>query len=303
MTQTYLYCRPTTGLNDSLVQLDWCWRVAKRQNRVLIMESNTRFTRDFFRYFRPKPAYEGRIIPHTDPSLPDLDSLISVAPANLVGRLSDFDSKNVDGRFYDSADETTLLSFDPRRDADAQLLVHFQCGGGNTGRRFLRDVTFVQSVADEILDRLRALPDRYASVHIRDTDYQTDTDTLLRKIAFWMRKGDLLVCSDNRRTLERVIASIPAAVRTHTVSDIPDLEGKPIHHAPLTPEDRHAANMDMFCDLIGIAAARRIFISRHIKGGLSGFSRLARGLHRQRTTLRGLFDHATDSAEVARRFG
>lgn len=303
MGENYIYCRPPAGLNDSLVQKDWCWRVAKRQKRILIIEDNTKTGGSFWPYFRPKPAFEGQIVPHTDPSLPDLDSMTSVVPASLIGRVSSFEIAYANRRFWDAADTTVLLSFDPRKDAGAQLLVHFQCGGGQHGKRFLRDVKFKQQVADEILLRLSKLPDRYSAVHIRDTDYHTDTDKLLRKIAFWMRSGDLLVCSDNRRTLERVMGEVPNAVRTHTVSDVPDLEGRPLHSAAFGREDRHNANMDMFCDLIGIAAARRIFTAPHSLGLLSGFSTLALGLHRRRKTLQGLFDDALNREEVARRFG
>jgi hypothetical protein len=54
-TERYLLCRPHGGLNDTLCQIEKCWKYALKSDRVLIIDTrNSGLHADFSEYFEAK---------------------------------------------------------------------------------------------------------------------------------------------------------------------------------------------------------------------------------------------------------
>jgi hypothetical protein len=305
----YLLCRPLGGMNGQLEQAETCWRYAERHDRRLVLDtSRAGLQEDLFRYFRTLPSEV--VQPHSphDPVLPDFDTLPSVRPAALRGRVSSYTARRRrDLRRYVDSESGELLSFDLKAAHPEDLLVHEQAGGGADGIHLLERVQFTPETANAIVDRLSSLPSRFGAAHIRHTDYRADLPPFLAELERLAPGGSLVVCSDNRRTIDFVREAVGQRVTVLTVSDVPDLDGRSIHGIDAVP-DRHLANIDLLSDLMALAAGRPLLVcsienGRLGDGRVSGFSVLARRLNKRRWLSRRLLAPSDNRYTARRLFG
>lgn len=290
MSERYLLCRPEGGFNDMLCQIELCWRYAETHGRTLIVDSAvTGFGDDFARYFRPAEGQhaELQLAPERFRQL-NADSMF---PEAVQGRLADYTKIWSDRawRFVDASSHAPL-TFDASRDYPQTSLLHHQHGGGTVSVDALRRLQLQPELAHYIRRRIAGLGSDYDAIHVRHTDYVTDIDGFFGSLAGKLAGRRVLVCSDNAEVIALARSTFTRADIV-TVSDVPDLGGRPIHvHAKAAGIPAGQLNRDMLTDLFALAGSAHLHISRIVDGPggrlpyqqLSGFSFLAAALNKRR---------------------
>ena len=292
--RTVIIVRPHGGLNDNLVQLERCRRLACRETRLLIADMAQSGIPDaFHETFVPTDRFGCEVLSWNDEIGTILDAVASVAPADAIGNIS---GAGVRAYESDGADcvETRKFHLDFGRPYSEQALVHATAGGGIAGFRFLRRVRLVPALANAVVRRLVPLDSDYDAIHIRHTDIRSDADRLLRRVSPVLDGRTVLLATDNAALRKRAAALLPASTRIVTVSDIPDLGGEALHMRHEKPEQDYA--LSIWTDLIALARARRLVFAplenRGRRAQFSGFSILAEMLRLEPTTIDGLLSLA-----------
>lgn len=298
----YVLCRPRNGLNDTLCQIERCWLYAENTGRTLLVDASRS---DFF------PRLSTFFVPRTetpavrfDPDpwqLSRLDAL-SCFPRHLRGGIS---THRVQLPSTDGACGATnpqwFPTFDTRRPYREQVLVHERGGGGPKSCHFLERVVLAPAVREIVAERLAPLLRRYKAVHVRNTDIQTNFEGLFTRIAPRVEGHTLLVCSDDRQVIERARRFFTSS-RVVTVSDIPDSQGAPLHHAPGADDAvRFTQAVNAVVDLLALGGADTVYYTTDSVYGAnatrqrmpSGFSRLAAHLSRNKHVIDALLGRDT----------
>lgn len=296
MSERYLLCRPEGGFNDMLCQIELCWRYAETHGRTLIVDSAaTVFGDDFARYFR---LAEGR---HAELQLsPERRKQLNAAtlfPEAVQGRIDGYTKVwNEHAWGFVDASSHEPLSFDANRRYPQTCLLHHQHGGGTVSLDALRRLRLQPELAQYIRGRIAGLGADYDAIHVRHTDYVTDVGHFFGSLVGKLAGRRVLVCSDNAEVITLARKTFKRA-EIVTVSDVPELEGRPIHlHGTAAGVPAFDLNRDMLTDLMALAASAHLHVSRVADGPggrlpyqqLSGYSYLAMSLNQSRKLLKQL---------------
>lgn len=272
----YVLCRPRGGLNDMLCQIEKCYRYCQRHKRTLLLDTSTSGIRDnLFRYLSfvktgPVPVVSWAKI--------DLYAAkLSVFPADVADRIDSYQTRlDAQGRAIDIESEQ-ILSFDLAKSYDEDLLIHERAGGGINSYWLLKYLEPTPKLLDELSRRLRKLPESYVSVHIRNTDLQTDHAKFLKDIDWAILERDVVVATDSGTLQDLLRTSAPAGTTFHFVAALDPSSDQKLHESDSTDHD---ANFAMFADLFALALAQKLYFTFTTEGRISGFSGLAFGLSR-----------------------
>lgn len=282
----YLLCRPRGGLNDSLCQVEACWRYADRFQRVLIVDTlrSGLFT-ELSNFFEPRAPKTPVIFSSSATRL--LGSAADCMPREVAGLIDTYTTAYSPAlRNHVDAASQVQLTFDFTADHAAEVLLHEQCGGGPRSFDFLRRVDLSVALKTILRARLRFRSEGYAAIHIRNTDYKTDYMNLFEEVRDKVSGQNLLICSDDANVI-RVAKSFLSQANVFSVSDIPDTDQQPIHGAwvQLSKAGRDSSAVDVLVDLFALAFSHTLFTTNVSGGHPSGFSRLAQFLHQDRPLL------------------
>lgn len=280
-----LLCRPIGGLNDTLNQIERCWRYAERFDRHLLIDTKrSGLGIAFSTYFQAREDQSERAVDlnPTDASVRDLDQL-ECYPQEMSGRLSTYTSvASQDQTAFIDSETLTPLTFDFNRAYDQNVLLHEQAGSGSLSLDLLTRIRLVPTLRDQIEQRLSLLPQDRVAIHIRNTDLKTSYVPLLHRIASKFRTGSILVCSDDFMAVQEA-KQIFGTSRVVTNSEPPDFSGRPLHHElTLSEQEKDQLNIEMLSDLFAMATSEKLFFTATQTGKVSGFSRLAWLLHQNK---------------------
>lgn len=276
-----LLCRPLCGLNDMMHQIERCWRYAAAHRRTLVIDSQESGLLgafdDYFRIRTDVPTVHltpWRLQQEMPVRLADWYSGESLRPVAELPLGS--------CQYVVQSSNPSLpceSSFDFAKAHEDPILFHQAGGGGSLSFSLIARLTLAPDFCAEVLRRLNQLPEDYYAVHVRNTDYQTDYQTLFERIRPRLAGQNLLVCSDDAAVIDYAKRFFSAS-RVWQSSEIPQMNGVPLH-SPTTFKDaasRRTATTNTIVDLIALARAKKLLIANHSKGRYSGYSRLARHL-------------------------
>jgi hypothetical protein len=294
---TYVLCRPRGGLNDTLNQIERCWRYATRTGRRLVIDTMRSGMLDHWaNYFAPV-VDDGRVITKLDDALLDELDAAATYPHGLSGRLRSYEPLYFRGvEAFADRQTREILSFDFSLDYAEPLLFHEQFGSGRLAIDCLARLKLGATIAAQVRTALARLGKDYDAVHVRNTDYRTDYESFFARIQDRVAGRRVLVCSDDGACIDfaRVYFNRSDVL---TVSAIPHTDGKPLHGNPHL--DRTETNSSMLVDLLALASARRLFVSRiaanRHRTNYSGFSALALVLLRRPDVRSSLLDGGSGS--------
>lgn len=272
-----LLCLPHGGLNDTLCQIERCWRHARRFDRQLLLDMrHSALPGAFSDWFVPRsPA--PRLLPlEAGADLSPLDTL-ACRPAGMQGRIAAHRAAyGRDLRNLVDAESGERLSFAFGEDHPEPLLLHEQCGGGPLGGALLQRVRLAPAVQAALAPRLAALPRDYIGLHVRNTDHRTDYETLFRQTRPRTEGRSVLVCSDDAAVIARARQVFDRAT-VITASDLPDTGNRPLHRRESHGSDQAlaAAMLGALADLMALGQASELVFADVAAGYPSGFSRLA----------------------------
>ena len=294
MGRRWLLARPRGGLNDTLCQIEKCWRFAEKTGRELVIDTrDSGLLLDFHDVFEVRPE-KGKVTPHklTEELVEDLNKL-SAFPADVQENVTAYDNfKDEHDEFY-TLPSRQPLKFSLTRDFSEDVIVYEGMGGGVDSFCALERLAFAPWLARTIVDVLERLPDRYLSVHVRHSDMQTDYLHLLSHARRTnVGKLPVLVASDHDLVLKEARAffgdemflAIPSLIERY---------GEPLHHPTpgLSEEQRRIRTVEALSELFALSGAVAfLYTEVSNRTGVSGFSRLAAHLAKKpplRKTLLG----------------
>lgn len=276
----YLLCRPSGGLNDTLVQISWCLDYAIRHKRTLLLDtSQSGLGLDFGEIF-DLGAFPVVVEDHSPSKSAELNRL-TTWPISIQGRIDEYRAVGLTERIG-LFEENTLqnISFNRRRNYPQQLLVHHGGGGGTPSKRLLELLKIRNGLAARIQADLNRLPEEYDAVHIRNTDYKSSWREILIRVS---RKSDgvtpIVVFSDDDLVLQ-TCGEVDKIFTPSPVRKMRPLRG-PLHkQGEASIQLRRDMALEMLAELVGMSLARNYFYSRTLgrngspKSPVSGFSSL-----------------------------
>jgi hypothetical protein len=220
---------------------------------------------------------------------------VSVVPGFLASDLLQYDAyfDHEIGHFVER-NTRQPITFDFNKDYVERVLVHHASGrlrGASVAA--LSRLRLHNDLCDELAKRLNSIGSNYVSVHVRNTDYKTNYQTLLNQLGHHPAFHDcenLFVASDDIACLEACKNKFPN-VNIISFSKLPQDSVRPIHRLAEL-DDAYQRNKDAILDLLMLALSHK-FIFLELKENrwgakYSGFSMLALDLRNCKTVLREL---------------
>jgi hypothetical protein len=120
----------------------------------------------------------------------------------------------------------------------------------------------------------------YVAIHVRNTDYQTNYESLFNKIYPEVAGKSVLVCSDDAEVIAKAKEFFDAST-VLIASEIPHTNQMPLHgeRTMKADEDRKAAAINSIVDLCALGLSDKLYFMNVTAGHPSGFSSLARHLN------------------------
>ena len=279
-THKFVLCRPVGGFNDSLNQIEICWRYCVVSGRRMVLDSQFSGLLDQWgQYFDVVSEKQGVILLFSEDMVHLLDQM-TCYPRSVQGNIGRYKTQNLPSVGCVEQRTQERLSFDKLVDYPEQLLVHHQYGGGQLSFSSLSYFSLKPSLGRVIAD-LRKVDPSYVSVHVRNTDYQTDYQGLIDGVFAQETELDILLCSDDRGCKEYARGKFGR--RVLSVTDTPDTGGLSLHDNKTL--DRVLENTNMLIDLGMLALGERFYCSKTKQGLYSGYSVLAHYLHSNKDVL------------------
>jgi hypothetical protein len=290
-----ILCRPESGLNDFLCEIERCCRYADHHKRLVLVDSaskNAKTFRDSFaNYF---VSTQQNLILNGEEYSGLLDSM-NVYPPALKGRVNNHEVALVRVAGAEEGQRRFLaidrqsrhpLTFNFAQSHSEQLLVHQQPMGGEISLAGLRRMRLHDRLVDGLIARLKRLGEPFLGIHIRHTDYQTDYSAVIEAIGDTPFK-QIFLATDNALVREEFRSRF--GIKLVTFSALPSMKGAPLHlGSPSDPKEHYRINSDAVLDLMTLAFASQLVIARTTSGNFSGYSLLAKNLRSNRDLLKRL---------------
>lgn len=281
--KNYLLCRPRGGLNDTLCQIERCWRYAEKYNRELIIDTTrSGLYTEFSSFFKANKITDGVYFSISEFGFERFEKLTSTFNSFNLNIPGIYDATVMN--FVDPSNGAQM-SFNFSQGSNDVLLVHEQCGGGIASLGALARLELVDEIRDKVSRLYAGSENSYYALHVRNTDYRTDLNALLMKIKRFLVGENLLVCSDD--------ASVPAQVaiilkytKVFTIEGYKSEDGEPIHdnRAKYGPEEQRRLSVNSVVEFLMMSLAKDVFYDFVSTKGAStalapsGYSRLAKAL-------------------------
>lgn len=287
MSNKYLLCRPRGGLNDTLCQIEKCWKYCDDYNRILIIDTvKSGIFINFSDIFRDvtKSNY---LFELSDSTLSKINKL-PCQIKEVEGKLDSYQSIYINKENYNLINTDKKLTFDFNKDHEESVLLHEQCGGGTDSIELLKKLTFVDDLKLKV--QKVKMNNSYKSIHVRNTDYKTDYIKLFNEIKSELKGENVLVCSDDRSVIKKSIDVLSESnIITKTKSDF-SIEGEPLHkvYNNYTSDEKKKLTENSLIDLILLGLSDKIYysnISNFNFTVISGFTKLALLLNKDKSVI------------------
>lgn len=292
MNEKFVLCRPKGGVNDTLCQVEKCWQYAENFNRTLIVDTcKSGLKVDFDLIFENRLKTDKVIFKLDDDTLIKINEK-TCYPREIEGRLGDYQSVYISGNNFWDPEANVKLTFDFKKDYTEEVVVHDQCGGGLLSFKLLNRVRLIDHVSTELYKRLSKIGDDYYAIHVRNTDHKTDYPTFFKSISRAIENKTVLICSDDVNVIHHAKRFFKES-NIVSISEIPDTNGEPLHGPKTVFEKEMKENIAIISiiDLLALAMSKKIFFTQTTKGHISGFTRLAKEIHHNKTILDTLLPH------------
>ncbi len=319
MEEKYILCIPRgCGFNDVLCQIQEAYKFSQKSNRILLIDTRLSGLADSFSNYFELRFPNNRI--KLDLSNEDLNYLgqLSCFPNEFEGkidwiyhRFAAIESKKMyTWRHFNSIftlfkllkyvalnrislkfsfiinylqirKKSFQIQFEDLINHPAQLIVHHMSGGGEQSIETLGLLSLKRDLRNAINRKINYLGNNYDSIHIRNTDYQTDYRTFLKRLKPKILNRRVLICTDNSDAMQDAKEILTQSEITYIEKYLSNKT--PIHFQwRLTDETIQLNNINMLADLIGMAKSKNLFYSNLIENPhharFSGFSTLAKNL-------------------------
>jgi len=276
----YILCIPQGGIIDMCNAILRCHKYAVSTNRILLIDTTTGwFNDDINEYIQIHSPYVYTGHPAT---LYEKIKDKSIYPKGI--NLMDIKAPvNRDNKFYM---DDTLVTYDLNREFNETVLVYSMFRLGEPGfTELLQFCSFSKIVVDAYKKTRARLPKSYVSVHIRNTDYESNVAEFMEKHSSELENKAIFLASDNKQTIDQFKERYGANL--YSFAFIPDNGGKPIHENYVrTKEESKKYNTETLVDILLLAAADEYYYSN----AQSGFSKTVTELRNDKRLLDRLIE-------------
>lgn len=291
--ESFLLCRPHGGLNDTFCQIEKCWRYAEKFGRTLIVDTRKScLFGEFSDFFTPVEAFIK--VKFNTTEIDFAINLLDCYPPQLNGMLDIYKPiYSKEHRNFIDKELGAFLTFDFEKDYSESILIHEQCGGGSLSFALLERITISESIRSIILDRIARLDKDYVAIHVRNTDYQTNYESLFNKIYPAVAGKSVLICSDDAEVIAKAKSFFNASTVLNS-SEIPHTNQKPLHDklTMKSDEDRKASATSSIVDLCALGLSGKLYFMNVTADHPSGFSGLAKHLNENKYLILNLLQIA-----------
>jgi tetratricopeptide (TPR) repeat protein len=275
--EKFLLCRPHGGLNDTLCQIEKCWKYAEKFGRTLIIDTlNSGLLAEFSEFFSPRNSLTKVNFSLSEQQLFFLNTL-TCFPHSVQGKLRTyFAVHSINFGNYVDRETSVMLTFNFDKNYDESVLIHEQSGGGNLSFNLLNRVSISENIRPIVLNRIQDIGYDYLAIHVRNTDYQTQYKDLFQDIYPSVTNKSLLVCSDDAEVISHA-RSFFTLSKILISSQTSQTGSKPLHFSATHSDDeqRKKATTNSIIDLIALGRSTKLYFTNVTAGHSSGFSRLA----------------------------
>ena len=195
----YIICYPLGGISDMFNIMNNCLKYAINNNRMLIINTSGDWFRDNIYKF----------IEFTHNNIYKQDTYdqiynLSVYPPTLNNMLgSNMSFWWVPGGIINALTNEKLTT-DLSQKYDEDVVIYSNCGNtGDNPLLLLENMYFKNIITDVYNERLSKLPKNYTSIHIRNTDIQSDVVGFLEKHNNILKDKMIFLASDDIDTIKK----------------------------------------------------------------------------------------------------
>ena len=255
----YIICIPQGGIVDMCCVVLSCIKHAEKYNRVLVIDSvNTWFNDDLNEYINIHNPY---VLTHAADTITHNINTLTTYPPNINVEKLDavILNKQKDGKPLYTLNGTSLMT-PLNQDYDAGIVIYSSQRITGNLPELLEMCTLRPKVLEVYKSRRAQLPQRYVSVHIRNTDYNSDVSQFIEENNNALEHNTIFLASDNKNSIDEMKMKYGSNIVTFAY--IPDNNGKPIHDGyKRTKEESRKYNIDTFVDILLLAAADEYYFS------------------------------------------
>jgi len=251
----YLYLITFGGLNDTINQIMLGYKYCIPAKRNLVIDTtHSRQERDIQNYFYLKNKI---IFQNSKSYFAKHAKLMQIyPPCNLDSLKFTYDATA--GNMVSNG---TSFAIDLKDDRKEDILVFGDCRlNGRETNEFFKLFPMKENVKIPLQKRYNSLPPDYISVHIRNTDYQSDVSTFIEKNKDNFAKKSIFLASDNTKSIAEFKNKIDANI--YTFSNIPTYINDPelgIHKYKV--DNKEELNIESIVDLVILSLGKEIFRS------------------------------------------
>lgn len=248
----YLLCRPLGGLNDLLCQVYNCYGYCLRNNRTLMIDTeyNSFFRKSFDEYF----TFNDKIVIPIIYNSTEIKNIIennnfTTFPEYIKDKVFNYKVHWViSDRFIVGTDIKPKIDLNKVYDED--LILYHSEGGGEGSLEIMKYLKINHNIINEFYLRYNQITKPYVSLHIRNTDYQTNYIELYLKNKDKLVDKNIFLATDS---LEVQNFFKNENLKIFIFTKLPE-KNIPIHDY-YNGIDKHAVMVDTLCDLLILSLA------------------------------------------------
>ena len=288
-TKKYLICMPRGGLCDMIARIYECLEYCKKHKRILIVD--TRFSKhmkkSIFHYFKiDSPIlFRGDL----DKQYASLKGK-SFFPSEISNNFKTVECIDKKGIGYINKKTKTPCCIDLEKSYSEDVLFYRNYGGGpHSNFSFLKISTLTPLVKKVFLERQKQLPEKYISVHIRNTDYKSDVDKFIKENKKIFDSHSIFLATDHYETIQKFKSLYGKDLFSFSkIKKIPNTKkGTGLHGIKHTMQESHELTVDAIVDLLLLAGGTHLYFSSKE----SGYSKVADLLHKDYSVVKHLLSN------------
>ena len=271
----FIICKPRGGFCDMVSFITTALTYCEKFNRLLVIDTSKslHFKDGFFKYFKTSNpnVYKGNL--------------------NML-----YNSLN--GKSIANTTTETCESFEPFRNSvppinlsknynESIILLGCKVTTYITNiLYFFKNFSITPIVSNVLKQRLYVMPKNYISVHVRNTDYRSNPNKIIKKRNKEFRNNPLFIASDDINTIQKFKLLFPNVYSFSNIHNSNDkCHGRKrggIHFINRTAKKHELFNIDTLADFLIMSNSKKYYYTCH----KSRFSRCANDLYKQKKIIR-----------------
>lgn len=266
----YVYLEPQGGLNDCMDLINDVFEYCNKYNRILLINgSKSEYATNFSDYFK---FLNNKIICDTSEVVKicsDANINTSVYPDYLRYKMKDIlngEQCFTFGKpFYICKYNGAMLDL-PEMHRPEKIIIFAMCGNARDGYIMFRQLKISVNIKNVCKRRYSLLKKPYMSIHVRNTDYKSDYESLYNNNRDLIHSySDVYLATDDKHVIN-FFKSKGLSIKNFTT--FPNGNYYNLHYSEINANTKM---VDLFCDIFMIAMSENL-----ISNSRGGFTNLVR---------------------------